>query len=58
MTDYNKVWIEVDVSKTEDKSELLRNISDAVLKVEGVYDISKFQHISSGEKVKSELELD
>ncbi len=58
MSQYHKIWIEVDVDKMKQKTELIKTIVEALQKIEGIIDVTKTQYISSGEKVRSELELE
>ncbi len=57
MSQFHKIWIEMDIEKGLNKTELMMEIVQILRKIEGVKDITKNQYISSGERVRSELEL-
>lgn len=58
MTQYHKIWIEVDVTKEPQlKTQKMANILKLLSESKDVANVTKMQYIGTGEKVESMTEL-
>ena len=60
MSQYDKIWIEIDVEKSTDKkqkSEKLEALMKSLNQLDCVENISAVDYIQEGEKKKREVEL-